>query len=93
MLRDKDIAGVVSMLAKHIDQWFVCTLSLPRGARASDLALILRQAGVDAVREFENPAKAYAAACSAAAENDRIVAFGSFHTVADVIAARGNSKA
>ncbi len=88
MLRDKDIAGVVRLLAPHIDRWFVCTLPPPRGAQASELAQALRQAGADAVCEFENPAKAYAAACSGAAENDRIVVFGSFHTVADVIAAR-----
>ena len=93
MLRDKDIAGVVRLLAKHIDRWFVCTLPPPRGAPASQLAQALRQAGVDAVREFENPAQAYAAACSGAAENDRIVVFGSFHTVAGVIAAREKSKA
>ena len=92
MLRDKDIGGVVRVLAKHIDQWFVCTLPPPRGAQASELARVLRQAGVDAVREFENPAKAYAAACSGSAENDRIVAFGSFHTVADVIAAKEKSE-
>jgi len=93
MLRDKDIAGVVSLLATQIDRWYVCTLAPPRGARASDLAQALRQAGVHAVREFENPVKAYAAACSGAAENDRIVVFGSFHTVADVMAFRKHSKA
>ncbi|MBE0613717.1 MAG: bifunctional tetrahydrofolate synthase/dihydrofolate synthase [Burkholderiales bacterium] len=86
MLRDKDIATVVKLLAGHIDQWLVCTLPPPRGARSSELAKALRMAGVDAVREFENPAAAYAAACSSAAENDRILVFGSFHTVADVIA-------
>ncbi len=88
MLRDKDIAGVVDPLSKHMDRWYLCTLALPRGARASELAQVLRQCGVDALREFENPAQAYAAALSDAAENDRIVVFGSFHTVADVIAAR-----
>lgn len=93
MLRDKDIAGVVSVLAKHIDRWFVCNLPPPRGAPAAELAQVLRQAGMDAVREFENPAKAYAAASSSAAENDRIIVFGSFLTVADVIAAREKSKA
>jgi dihydrofolate synthase/folylpolyglutamate synthase len=91
MLRDKDIAGVVNLLLKHIDRWFVCTLPPPRGALASELAQVLRQAGADAVREFENPAQAYMAACSGAAENDRIIVFGSFHTVADVIAAREQS--
>jgi dihydrofolate synthase / folylpolyglutamate synthase len=91
MLRDKDIAGVVQLLAGQVDRWYVCTLALARGAQASELAQVLRQAGVDAVREFENPAQAYAAACSDAAENDRIIVFGSFHTVADVIAARENA--
>ncbi len=89
MLRDKDIAGVVSLLANQIDRWFVCSLPPPRGAQAAELAQALRQAGVDAVREFENPASAYAAARSGAAENDRILAFGSFLTVADVLAAWG----
>ena len=93
MLRDKDIGGVVRLLAPHIDRWLVCTLPPPRGAQASELAQVLRQAGVGAVREFENPAKAYAAACSEADENDRIVVFGSFHTVADVLAARETPKA
>jgi len=93
MLRDKDIGGVVKLLAPHIDRWFVCTLPPPRGALATELAQVLRQAGVGAVREFENPALAYAAACSEAGENDRIIVFGSFHTVADVLAARDTPKA
>jgi len=91
MLRDKDITGVAKLLAAQVDRWFVCTLPPPRGAQASELAQALRQAGVDGVREFETPAKAYAAACSGAGENDRIVVFGSFHTVADVMAAREKS--
>ncbi len=89
MLRDKDIAGVAGLLAKHIDRWYVCSLPPPRGAQAAELVQVLRRAGADTVRGFENPASAYAAACSDAGENDRIVAFGSFLTVADVIAARG----
>ncbi len=91
MLRDKDIPGVVGLLAKRIDRWYVCTLPPPRGAQAAALAQVLRQAGVVAVREFNNPAQAYAAARSEAAEDDRIIVFGSFHTVADVIAAREGS--
>jgi dihydrofolate synthase / folylpolyglutamate synthase len=93
MLSDKDISGVVSLLAKRVDQWMVCTLPPPRGAQAAELAQVLARCRVDAVREFENPALAYAAACSEAAENDRIVVFGSFHTVADVLAARETPKA
>ena len=40
---------------------------------------------------FANPAEAYANAISRAGENDRIVVFGSFLTVAGVIAARKSS--
>lgn len=93
MLRDKDIEGVVRLLAKHINHWMVCTLPPPRGAQAAELAQALRRAGAGVPRMFENPALAYAAACSEAAENDRIVVFGSFHTVADVLAARETPKA
>ena len=89
MLRDKDIDSVVGVLAPQVDQWLVCTLPPPRGALAAELAQVLGRAGVHAVREFDNPASAYAAACSEAADNDRILVFGSFHTVADVLAARG----
>lgn len=93
MLRDKDIDGVVRLISKHVDHWLTCTLAPPRGARAVQLAQALRRAGVDAVREFENPAIAYAAARDAAAESDRIVVFGSFQTVAGVVAARELAKA
>ncbi len=88
MLRDKDIEGVAGLLAQQVDQWLACTLPPPRGALAAELARVLRRVGAHAVREFESPALAYAAACSEAADNDRIVVFGSFHTVADVLVAR-----
>ncbi len=92
MLRDKDIAGVVNLLAKHVDLWMVCTLPPPRGAEAAQLAQVLKRAGVDAVRVFEDPAAAYRAARGEAGESDKIVVFGSFYTVADVLATRDSSK-
>jgi dihydrofolate synthase/folylpolyglutamate synthase len=39
---------------------------------------------------FENPASAYQKALSQAGEGDRIVTFGSFYTVAGVMAHRNN---
>ena len=92
MLRDKDVAGVVNVLARHVNHWMVCTLPPPRGAAATQLAQVLRRAGVNVVGEFENPAAAYAAARGEAGESDRILVFGSFYTVADVLAARDSSK-
>jgi dihydrofolate synthase/folylpolyglutamate synthase len=93
MLRDKDIDGVVRLLANHVDHWLACTLPPPRGAQAAELAEVLRQAGMNAVREFDSPASAYAAALGQALESDRIIVFGSFQTVAAVIAAREQAKA
>jgi len=86
MLRDKDIDGVCRALKDKISAWFVADLSLPRGAGARLLADALARAGAAGdVLCFRNPLEAYAAARKRANENDRIVVFGSFHTVADVM--------
>jgi dihydrofolate synthase/folylpolyglutamate synthase len=90
MLKDKDIAGVAAALDPHIDTWLVAGIDAPRGATADMLAQVLRQSGVrGAIRTFNNITEATGYACNAAGENDRIVAFGSFYTVAEVMAARG----
>jgi dihydrofolate synthase/folylpolyglutamate synthase len=73
----------------RIDRWFVASLPGPRGAGADVLRGLLLAAGVapSAVRNFPNIASAYAAARENAGEADRIVVFGSFLTVAAVLAA------
>ena len=84
MLADKDIDGVVAALRPRIDQWYIAPLPGPRGASAARIAEALRAAGVDAnaVHAFDDVARAFVAARSAANETDRIAAFGSFLTVA-----------
>ncbi|TAK44114.1 MAG: bifunctional tetrahydrofolate synthase/dihydrofolate synthase [Betaproteobacteria bacterium] len=87
MLRDKDIAGVARALAPRITRWHVAGLGGARGASAETVALALAAAGVTApVQRHANPAAALAAARSEAGENDKIVVFGSFLTVAEAIA-------
>ncbi len=83
MLKDKDIAGVVRAVAPRITRWHLATLPGPRGAQASELHAVLRSEGVSAAEEHSSVALALAAAKSEAAENDKIVVFGSFLTVAD----------
>ncbi|HTQ73689.1 MAG TPA: bifunctional tetrahydrofolate synthase/dihydrofolate synthase [Burkholderiales bacterium] len=86
MLGDKDIVGVCRALKDRFSAWFVTSLSVPRGAGASRLAAALKSVGASGeVACFENPRDAYAAARIRAGENDRIVVFGSFHTVAEVM--------
>jgi dihydrofolate synthase/folylpolyglutamate synthase len=90
MLADKDIAGVVHALAGRVDHWFLAGLPGPRGAPA---ATLLQQLPVKGARAdasvFEDVPAAYRAACLAAGQNDRILIFGSFYTVAAALAEIG----
>lgn len=88
MLRDKDMAGVIAALQGRIERWLPCTLGGPRGASAAELAQCLQAAGETVEGEFDSVMAAYAHAKERAAENDRIVVFGSFLTVADVLDTR-----
>jgi dihydrofolate synthase/folylpolyglutamate synthase len=96
-MSDKDVSGILSHLKDKIDHWYFCDLPLPRAASAESLASALSDAGFvggkDAggersVQCFGTPAEAYAAARDRVGENDRIIVFGSFLTVAGVMAVR-----
>jgi len=86
MLADKDAATVIARLAPRVDRWYLASLEGARGQTAETLLGQLRAAGVQAeARCFDSPAEAYRAARAAVSEDDRIVVFGSFHTVAEVL--------
>jgi dihydrofolate synthase/folylpolyglutamate synthase len=87
MLRDKDIAGVLRELAPRVAQWHLASLPGPRGAAADELAPHVKNFKLHA-----SPAAAFSAARDAAGENDKIVVFGSFLTVGEVIAWLKNHK-
>jgi dihydrofolate synthase/folylpolyglutamate synthase len=89
MLKDKDMAGVAAALGSSIDTWLLAGIAAPRGATAGELAQALQQGGVHGeILTFDSIAAAVSYAYKAAGENDRIAAFGSFYTVAEVMAAR-----
>jgi dihydrofolate synthase/folylpolyglutamate synthase len=95
-MEDKDIDGVIGAMAEHVDHWCLCDLPSARAASASAIAAQVQLLpGMDdlehSVAIFTDPAAAYANAMSRAGENDRIVVFGSFLTVAGVMAARKSS--
>ncbi|MDB5798557.1 MAG: folC [Paucimonas sp.] len=96
-MQDKDIAGVVAKLAKQVDHWYLTDLPLPRAASSATLETALASAGVTpgaaptqdrSIQAFSSPGVAFHAALSAAGEDDRIVVFGSFYTVAGVMEVR-----
>lgn len=90
MLKDKDMAGVVAALDAHIDVWLVAGIAAARGATADELVQVLQQCAVRGdIQRFEHIAQAVHHAYNLAGENDRIAAFGSFHTVAEVMEVQG----
>ena len=88
MFADKDIVGVATAMQRRVDRWHIAPLPGPRGASADAMRDALLAAGVaaSAVRIFPDIASAYAAATETAGETDRIAVFGSFLTVAAVLA-------
>lgn len=88
MLADKDIEAVCRQLRGQFRAWFVGPLTGPRAADGDRLrrAILAAEPGAE-VRCFDSPAAAFAAAKARAGRDDRIVAFGSFLTVAAVMAA------
>jgi dihydrofolate synthase/folylpolyglutamate synthase len=92
MLGDKDIAGVIAALREEIDLWLVAGIAHARGAGAAELQANLISAGIDAIHTFPDITAAYHHACQIAGEDDRIAAFGSFHTVAEIMQDARNRK-
>ncbi|MGC2165042.1 MAG: bifunctional tetrahydrofolate synthase/dihydrofolate synthase [Gallionella sp.] len=93
MLKDKDIAGVAAAMNLHVDSWLLASIGAKRGATSGELEKILEHTRVAGeITVHANVADALRFAYKAAGENDRIIAFGSFYTVADVMAATGTRR-
>jgi len=87
MLSDKDMEGVARIIGPRVDRWFAGTLPGPRGASADALAAAVERGdGMTPIERHDSIDAAFAAATGQARENDRIVCFGSFLTVAAILA-------
>ena len=87
VMADKDIAQVVAPLRPLVDAWFVTDLPLARAAKAEGLARDIATAAHAHTRvsAHATPSDALRAALAEATPADRIVVFGSFHTVGGVL--------
>ncbi|MBI3574558.1 MAG: bifunctional tetrahydrofolate synthase/dihydrofolate synthase [Gammaproteobacteria bacterium] len=88
MLRDKDMVGAVRSMRDIVDAWYVTALGqqTERGATAEEVAQAIARAGLDKpVMPFNDARAAYAAARRDAGPADRIVVFGSFYMVGDIL--------
>jgi dihydrofolate synthase/folylpolyglutamate synthase len=89
MLADKDVDGVIEAAKDRVTHWLPCDLIGRRAASADFLEARLRHHGVVVAAQFSSPAKALDFARASANEDDRILAFGSFLTVAAALQALG----
>ncbi len=88
MLSDKDIDGVIAIMKPQVTQWFAVTLGGPRGTSADVLAGKLGLAGICAVKRCDSVVAGLRAAHGMALVDDKILVFGSFHTVSEAMQAR-----
>ena len=80
----KDIPATLAALKGKVDYWHLADLAVPRGATAAALKTAVAGLGGE-VFCHADPAEGYRKALEQAADNDRILVFGSFYTVADVL--------
>ena len=82
-MRDKDIAGALERIRPIVDEWHLCALPTARAASPDEIAAALGDGAV--VHRHATPSDALRAALAASDPADRIVVFGSFHTVGGVL--------
>ncbi len=92
MLRDKPVENVARALNTAIHAWHVAPLEGARGLDAATLTARLRAGGVSApIVEHASVVQAWRAALASAGTDDRVLGFGSFHTVGDILAAHDDT--
>ena len=84
MLGDKDSRSTLGYLEQEVDHWYLADLDCPRGAKSSTLKPHL---GNDSsIACFDNVLKALECALDHTGKDDLVIVFGSFYTVAEVLA-------
>ncbi|WDI94709.1 bifunctional tetrahydrofolate synthase/dihydrofolate synthase [Xanthomonas campestris] len=86
-LADKDVQGVVEALAGCVGQWALAGLEGARGQSAEALRARLQGTAAAQAACHGDVADALRAVLAGAQPGDRVLVFGSFHTVADALQA------
>ncbi|WP_441004860.1 bifunctional tetrahydrofolate synthase/dihydrofolate synthase [Xanthomonas sp. NCPPB 1067] len=86
-LADKDAPGVVGALAAQVDHWLLTGLDGTRGQSAQALQRQLHGTAAAHAPCHADVAGALQAVLAAAKAGDRVLVFGSFHTVAEALSA------
>lgn len=86
MLNDKDADGVIQALMPSITDWVCVTLEGERGRSAAELAERITSQGGHVYYCADSPAAGAAKLAKQLAPEDRVLATGSFFTVAELLA-------
>lgn len=84
VLKDKDVGTWLSVFKGVIDHWFVFELQGERAMPLNDLKLTMVE-HVGLLSCFKSPQEAYALAKRCTKEEDRLIVFGSFHVLDEVL--------
>ena len=86
ILKDKDILGVITALNFDINDWFIAEIQNERAASIETISNAIQKINPSAhIKSFKNIQEAYQFASNEVTRNDRIIVFGSFFTVADIM--------
>jgi dihydrofolate synthase/folylpolyglutamate synthase len=85
MMADKDVTAIISPMVEAVDCWYLGNLPSPRALSADNLRSVLIEQGVNSAHLKHNIPAAFQQAKAEMSEHDRLVVFGSFFTVAEVL--------
>ncbi len=86
MMKDKDIAGVLSLMREHVGVWYLAPLKNPRAASEELLNNYFLQQEIECVNTgFKDFSAAYNAARNNALQGELILIFGSFFLVSEYL--------
>lgn len=86
MLDDKDIESVLEIMAPHFDAWYIAQLSGPRATPVKRVLEKLAQLNGQHCQGFSDVSAALDAVLTDTQPDDEVLVFGSFYTVAGVLA-------
>ncbi len=80
MLGDKDIRGTIQAIKNIIDEWHIAELNIERGASLANLLTSFEKENI-LVKSYQDLKEAYDSVVNLAKPGDRVIVFGSFHSV------------
>lgn len=85
MMKDKDISQSIAPFDGFVTAWYCPNLTIERAAKGEQTAQVIKRTLAEQhVAHFDNAKLAYKMAQQQASDNDLILIFGSFFTVAEV---------